>query len=33
MARPSLLSLLIVGAAIWGFWLDPSASVVEKKIA
>ena len=26
-------SLLIVGAAIWGFWLDPSTSVVEKKIA
>jgi D-galactonate transporter len=26
-------SLLVVGAAIWGFWLDPSTSVVEKKIA
>jgi D-galactonate transporter len=25
--------LLVVGAAIWGFWLDPSTSVVEKKIA
>jgi MFS family permease len=26
-------SLLVVGAAIWGFWLDPSTSVVEKTIA
>jgi sugar phosphate permease len=26
-------SLLVVGAAIWGFWLDPSASVVDDKIA
>lgn len=26
-------SLLVVGAAIWGFWIDPSTSVVEKKIA
>jgi D-galactonate transporter len=26
-------SLLVIGAAIWGFWLDPSTSVVEKKIA
>jgi D-galactonate transporter len=25
-------SLLVIGAAIWGFWLDPSTSVVEKKI-
>ena len=24
-------SLLVIGAAIWGFWLDPSTSVVEKK--
>ncbi len=24
-------SLLVVGSAIWGFWLDPGASVVEKK--
>ena len=26
-------SLLVIGAAVWGFWLDPSTSVVEKKIA
>jgi D-galactonate transporter len=26
-------SLLVIGAAIWGFWLDPSSSVVEKKTA
>ena len=26
-------SLLVLGAAIWGFWLDPSVSVVEKKAA
>src|ERR1700720_4927367 len=26
-------SLLVLGAAVWGFWLDPSTSVVEKKIA
>ena len=26
-------SLLVIGAAIWGFWLDPSVSVVEKKAA
>jgi D-galactonate transporter len=26
-------SLLIVGAAIWGFWLDPSALMVERKVA
>jgi MFS family permease len=25
-------SLLVIGAGIWGFWLDPSTSVVEKKI-
>jgi sugar phosphate permease len=25
-------SLLVVGAAIWAFWLDPSVSVVEKRI-
>jgi D-galactonate transporter len=25
-------SLLVIGAAIWGFWLDPGASVVEKKV-
>jgi len=24
-------SLLVVGSAIWAFWLDPGASVVEKK--
>ena len=24
-------SLLVVGSAIWAFWLDPSVSVVEKK--
>ncbi len=24
-------SLLVLGAAIWGFWLDPGASVVEKR--
>src|SRR5947209_7742658 len=24
-------SLLVIGAAIWAFWLDPSVSVVEKK--
>jgi hypothetical protein len=24
-------SLLVIGAAIWGFWLDPSSSVLEKK--
>jgi MFS family permease len=24
-------SLLVIGAAIWGFWLDSSTSVVEKK--
>jgi hypothetical protein len=22
--------MLVVGAAIWGFWLDPERSVVEK---
>ena len=26
-------SLLVFGVAIWGFLLDPSTSVVEKKIA
>ncbi|MBV9393641.1 MAG: MFS transporter [Methylobacteriaceae bacterium] len=24
-------SLLVIGAIIWGFWLDPSVSVVEKR--
>jgi sugar phosphate permease len=24
-------SLLVLGSAVWGFWLDPSISVVEKK--
>jgi hypothetical protein len=24
-------SLLVIGSAIWGFWLDPSRSVVEKR--
>jgi D-galactonate transporter len=24
-------SLLVLGAAVWGFWLDPSTSVVEEK--
>jgi sugar phosphate permease len=24
-------SLLVLGAAVWGFWLDPGTSVVEKK--
>jgi D-galactonate transporter len=24
-------SLLVLGAAVWGFWLDPGKSVVEKK--
>jgi sugar phosphate permease len=26
-------SLLVIGAAIWAFWLDPSVSVVEKRAA
>ncbi|HEY4863787.1 MAG TPA: MFS transporter [Xanthobacteraceae bacterium] len=26
-------SLLVIGAAIWAFWLDPSISVVEKRAA
>jgi sugar phosphate permease len=26
-------SLLVIGAVIWGFWLDPSSSVLEKKPA
>jgi len=26
-------SLLVIGSAIWAFWLDPSVSVVEKKPA
>jgi len=24
-------SLLVIGSAIWAFWLDPSVSVVEKR--
>jgi hypothetical protein len=23
--------LLVVGAAVWAFWVDPEASVVEEK--